>query len=629
MNKTAIASMISLLFSTSIFAANNDIQTDEVIVTANRISQSRESVIADVTVITHQEIERAGQSSLLEILQSQPGVEITSNGGPGKQSGLFLRGTNSGHVLVLIDGMRINSATAGTTTFENLPLAQIEKIEIVRGPASSMYGADAIGGVIQIFTKKGEGKPHFYAGVGYGTYDTKTAEAGVRGKVEGTSFALNVSSYDTNGFSALKTNNPNLKDNDGYRNLAFSGSLTQQIAEGHDIGFQFLSSEGHTQFDNRFNIDPFFPAFDPGFSDNADISQLSYALTSHNQFTSNWLSTLMLGEGIDESVTFAALGPFTATSRSLFRTKQRQYSWQNDINLPLGTLTLLYDRREERVSSTTDFIKGQRNNDGYLAGYLVNFGSHSVQVNYRSDHNSAYGTNDTGSVGYGYKINENWRVAGSYGTAFKAPTFNDLYYPDFFGAPSSNPNLKPEKSRNLEASLRYEDATSMASLTAYENNIRDLIGLDATFLPFNISKARIQGLTLAAAQRWNSWQLKGSVDVQSPRDRETDNLLVRRANRHATANLTHEWGDWRFGAEAISSSERYNDAANNIGLDGYTVLNLTTDYKFSEDWKLQARLNNVFDKNYALAYDGDPNADGYAYNTPGSNLFVSIRFEPK
>src|SRR5690606_25870493 len=141
----------------------------------------------------------------------------------------------------------------------NLPLAQIEKIEIVRGPVSSLYGADAIGGVIQIFTKKGEGEPRFYASAGYGTYDTRTAEAGVRGKVEGTSFALNVSSYDTNGFSSLKTNNPNLRDDDGYRNLSFSGSITQQVAEGHDIGFQFLSSEGHTHFDNRFNIDPFAP----------------------------------------------------------------------------------------------------------------------------------------------------------------------------------------------------------------------------------------------------------------------------------------------------------------------------------------------------------------------------------
>ena len=612
MKRTSLAGLFSLLFTCNIFATELNIQTDDVVVTASRISQPRESVIADVTVISHEEIERAGQSTVVELLQSQPGVEITNNGGAGKQSGVFLRGTNSGHVVVLIDGMRINSATAGTTTFENLPLAQIEKIEIVRGPASSLYGADAIGGVIQIFTKKGAGKPRFYAGVGYGTYDTKTAEAGVLGSIGDTSFSLNASSYNTDGFSALKTNDPNLKDKDGYRNLAFSGSLTHQIAQGHDIGVQFLSSEGHTHFDNRFNA--------TDFSDRADITQLSYALISHNQFTSNWLSTLRIGEGIDEVVNFSELG------RDLFRTKQRQYSWQNDISLPLGTLTLLYDRLEERVKSTTDFDNDSRNNDGYLMGYLVNYGNHSLQANYRSDHNSVFGTNNTGGLGYGYSFNENWRITGSYGTAFKAPTFNDLFYPGF-----SNPNLKPEKSHNLEASLRYETPASNVSLTIFENRIRDLIALDFLNPPFvfNINKARIQGLTLAGAHRWDSWQLRASVDVQSPRDEETDNLLVRRANRHASANLSREWGDWHFGAEAIASSARYNDAANDQRLSGYTIFNLTADYKIGQDWKLQARVNNLFDKKYALAFDGDPSAGGFVYDTPGSNLFVSVRFEPK
>lgn len=626
MNKSTIASLIGLFFSSYTFAEETNIQTDDVVVTASRISQPRESVIADVTVISQDEIERAGQSPIVDLLRSQPGIEITNNGGAGKLSGVFIRGTNTSDVVVLIDGMRINSATAGITAFENIPLAQIERIEILRGPASSLYGTGAIGGVIQIFTKKGEGKPRFYVGAGYGAYDTKTTEAGVLGSIGDTSFSLNMSSYNTNGFSALKTNNPNLKDNDGYRNLAFSGSLTHQIAEGHDIGVQFLSSEGHTNFDNRFNIDPFFPAFNPKFSDNADISQLSYAITSHNQFVSNWVSTLQLGEGIDESVTFSALGPFTAVSRSLFKTKQRQYSWQNDISLPLGTLTLLYDRLEERVKSTTNFDKDSRNNDGYLVGYLVNYGNHSLQANYRSDHNSQFGTNDTGGLGYGYSFNENWHITGSYGTAFKAPTFNDLFFPGF-----SNPNLNPEKSRNLEASLRYETSQNSASLTIYENKIRNLIALDFLTPPFvfNTNKARIQGLTLAGAWRWASWQLNSGLDVQSPRDEETDNLLVRRANRHASAILSKTWGDWHFGAEVIASSNRYNDAANDQRLGGYAIFNLTTDYKINQDWKLRARVNNLFDKNYALAFDGDPSAGGFVYDTSGSNLFVSVRFEPK
>jgi len=610
MKKFAMAGVLSLL-STNTFAIDT-IVADETVVTASRISQLQRTVIADTTVITSAEIERSGQTTLLELLQTQPGVEIATSGGPGKASGLFLRGTNPGHVVVLIDGMRVNSATTGTTTMENLPLAQIEKIEILRGSASSLYGADAIGGVIQIFTKKGKGKPHVYAGVGYGTYDTKTAETGIRGEMGNISFALNVSSLDTDSFSAYRTSDPQFSDRDGYRNLSASGSLTYEIADGHDVGFQFLSSEGHSRFDSRFNA--------TDFSDYTDMTQLSYAFTSHNQLTTNWSSTVRLGEGIDESANALEFG------RTFFKTRQRQYTWQNDLSLPKGILTLLYERLEERVSSSTDFDSDARNNDGYFAGYLLDQGPHSFQASLRSDHNSSFGTNDTGNLGYGFSFAKNWRATASYGTAFKAPTFNDLYFPGF-----SNPNLKPEKSRNLEASLRYEANHSTISLTAYENRIRDLIALDFVNPPFifNVNKARIQGVTLAATTRLQAWHLKGSVDIQSPRDEESDNLLVRRANRHGSLNAGRNWGDWYFGGEIVASSARYNNAANTERLPGYAILNAVANYRINQDFRLQARVNNILDKEYALAYDGDPRAGGFIYDTPGSNLSVSISYTPQ
>ena len=620
MKQSIIASLVSLAITSPLFAAEN-INLDEVVISASRINETLNTTLRDVSVINREEIERAGQSTLVEILQKQPGIEISNAGGAGKASAIFMRGTNTNHVLVLIDGIRVNSATLGTTTFENLPVALIEKIEIVRGPATSLYGQDAIGGVIQIFTKKGKGAPKFYAGVGYGTYDTKTAQAGVHGQIGDTSFALGVSSLDTDGFSALKTNNSNLNDKDGYRNLSFTGSASHKIEEGHELGFQFLSSEGHTKFDNAFNL--FNPPATRNFSDNADISQLSYAVTSQNKFLPNWLSTIRLGEGVDESVSFQSFG------RSLFRTKQRQFTWQNDVDLPVGTLTLAYDRLEERVKSTTEFNQISRNNDGYYAGYLASLSNHTVQLNYRSDHNSRFGNNDTGGVAYGYQLNDSWRATASYGSAFKAPSFNDLYFPDSFGFATSNPNLDPEKSDNIEASLRYQQAMTNASITVYENKIRNLIALDSNFVPFNVNKAKIQGVTFAASQDWSNLQLQGSVDIQSPRDEATDNLLVRRANQHAKVNLSYTLADWRFGIESNTSSKRYNDAANNIPLAGYTVFNLTTDYKINQDWQVLARLNNVFDKNYALAFEGNPNTSGFVYDTPGSNLFVSVIWQPK
>src|SRR5450830_1475213 len=207
MKKSTIASLISLAFTTPVFAAEN-INLDDVVVTASRVSQSRESVLGDVTVINQEEIERAGAGSITDLLKSQSGIQINTSGGAGSAASVFLRGTNSDHLIVLIDGLRINSATLGTTSFENIPLSQIEKIEILRGPASSLYGQDAIGGVIQIFTKKGMDGFKPYVGIGYGSYKTSNFQSGIRGGNNQTTYAINFSAMNTDGFSAF-TLNPN------------------------------------------------------------------------------------------------------------------------------------------------------------------------------------------------------------------------------------------------------------------------------------------------------------------------------------------------------------------------------------------------------------------------------------
>jgi vitamin B12 transporter len=628
MKKVIFKGLIGLSLSELAYAAGTS-TLDEVIVTATRTPQQQESVIADVSVINAEEIKRGGQSTLIELLQRQPGIEITNNGGAGKTSGVFMRGTNTGHTLVLIDGVRVQSATAGTTTLENIPIQQIDRIEIVRGPLTSLYGQDAIGGVIQIFTKKGVDGFKPYANLGFGTYDTTLAEAGLRGKQNDTAYALNVSANKTNGFSSLDTSNPNLNDKDGYRNLAVTGSVSHKIAEGHEVGLNLMHSKGRTRYDNRFNIDATSPAFNPAFSDYANLEQHTYSLFSKNQILSNWHSTVRISQGFDETVNYAALGPFTSESRSLFRTKQDQFNWQNDISLPVGVLTLMYDRLEDKVNSTTVYNNSKRTNEGYVVSYVADVDAHTFQASAREDHNSSFGNNVTGGLGYGYNINNAWRITGSYGSAFKAPTFNDLYFPDSFGFATSNPNLKPEKSDNVEASLRYRDDTSSASLTAYENKIRDLIILDSAFIPANLNKAKIRGVTLAASQRWENLDLGGSIDIQSPRDDASDNMLVRRANRHGQFNLGYRIQDWHFGTEVVTSSARYNDSANTLRMGGYTIFNMTAQYKIHRDWTLQARTNNVFDKNYRLSLDGNPATTGFAYNTPGANVFVNIRYEPQ
>lgn len=631
MHRKLIAVLVGLTFTTPIFAAET-INLKDVIVTAARVPQSRESVLGDVTVIDRKEIERAGASSLTDMLRTQPGVQISSNGGAGTASNVFLRGTNSDHVVVLVDGLRINSATLGTTSFENIPLSQIEKIEILRGPASSLYGADAVGGVIQIFTRKTEAdKPHVHAALGLGSYDTKTAEAGISGSINALKYGINVSSLDTDSFSAKRTRTGKDADDDSYRNLSASAFLELELAQGHTWGLQFFESKGHAEFDNNYE-------------NFGEQTLQSYAFTSKNQFTDFWHSAFKLGMGIDDSDSHAkpntnpASSSFNPAGVSQFRTEQQQLTWQNDFSLLLGTLTLAYDRLEQDVDSRSNVktkFEKERNNDSFLAGYVADIGNHALQLSLREDHNTQFGNYSTGGAGYGFRFSPEWRISVNYGKAFKAPTFNQLYFPNF-----GDPALKPEKSYNVEAALKYTGTQWNASIVLFENRIRDLIQFSgaatagctfAGFCPVNIAKAKIQGATFDA--NWNITDqllLNGNFTVQSPRDGNSDQLLPRRSNRYGTIGLLHTLGDFQWGAEVSGASARYNDAANQFRLGGYVLVNLTANYRIHPEWKLEARANNVLDKDYVLATTKNSfSPNGPDYNTAGSNLFVSLRYDMK
>ncbi|MEQ1601566.1 MAG: TonB-dependent receptor [Methylophilaceae bacterium] len=616
-----LPSLIGLLYSPAIFisptvfAADNAISLDEMVVTANRIPQSRESVLGDVTVIDQEEIERQGAGSITDLLRLQPGVEISSNGGAGKTSSIYLRGTNADHIVVLLDGLRINSATSGTTAFENIPLSQIEKIEILRGPASSLYGADAIGGVIHIFTKRGgDTPPKLSAAVGVGSYGSKRMDLGISGGWSDTRYGINVSSLDTQSFSAQNITDITKtidRDNDPYRNFTISSYLEHTFVPGHSLGVQFFQSKGRSYFDGS------------NFNNYGDQTQQRYAISSHNQFTSFWLSTLRIGNGMDDSTSFSKPSKST-TGYSRFKTSQFQYSWQNDFTLPVGTLTVAYDRLEQYVNSTTKYTLRERENNGYLASYLANVDQHTFQASVRVDDNSQYGTHVTGGVGYGYHFTPEWRAGFNFGSAFKAPTFNQLYFPNF-----GNANLQPEQSNNVDVNLRYENAKLRAGVTFFDNHVDNLIAYAPN--PVNINKAEIMGATFDG--EWHPlerWTVRGNFTIQSPEDAKTGNLLARRGSEHGTFSLLHEWGKFTLGAEVNGSSLRYNDPANKFNMAGYVLTNLTADFRITPEWKLEARANNIFDKNYVLATTkGDFSPNGPDYNTAGTNVFVSLRYQMK
>ena len=615
--KTIILSSLLLtqLFTVNVFA-DTELKTSDVFVTATRTPISKNNVIADTTTINEEEIERAGSSSLTDLLQRQPGIEIYNSGGQGKVSSLHIRGSESDHVVVLIDGLRVNQITSGLTAFENIPLSQIEKIEIVRGASSSLYGAGAIGGVIQIFTKKGVSGFKPYAAVGYGRYGTRTAQAGIRAGNDSTNYALNVSSLTTDGFSAYKTNNPIFNDKDGYNNLSLSGSINHKFNQDNSIGLNFIKSNGNNKYDNKYETN---------FVNNKNkMDTQVIGINFSNKVTNDWQSDLKIGQSIYK------YNDYDGANWTPNNSKQNQLSWLNNITLPLGSLIVGYDFNRETINKSLGYDKSERNNSGYMVGYLLNRDNHNLQLNYRVDDNSAYGKFNTGNIGYGYTLNKQWNISSLYGTAFRAPNFMDLYYPgytdDGIYYAQSNPNLKPEESKNIEASLRYQKDVDKFSATIFQNKIDNFIQLDLLGIPQNTEKAKFEGLTFNGSTFIDHIQLFGNITFQSTKNEVTNERLLRRAQNYGNAGLNYYFSQWNLGAEITAQGTKKEIATE---IPGYALINLVADYKINNSMKLNCRLNNVLNKDYALAYEGNPKTTGFAYQTPGTSFFVNLRYEPE
>jgi len=626
--------LIAQLFTANVFA-DTELKTDDVFVTATRTPILKNNVIADVTTISSEDIERAGSSSLPELLQRQPGIEISNLGGAGKVSTLSLRGTSSTHSIVLIDGMRVGAATSGFSAIEHIPLSQIEKIEILRGPASSLYGQDAIGGVIQIFTKKGMDGFKPYVGIGYGSYNTSNFQSGIRGGNNQTTYAINFAAMNTDGFSAFVPNSNNSAnganlDKDGYKNYSLSSSLNHKINQNYEIDFQYYLSKGKSKFDNRF------ADFSPGVDYKNEAKQESYAANLKGQINKIWQSSIRVGQSTDKYLDKQKFnanfngGQDDPSLSDLYKTTQDQLTWQNNIALSRGSITLLYDFLQQRIKTTDLYEKTQRTNHGLMVGYSLIEDRHNFQSNIRKDFNSVYDDAITGNIGYAYSINSNWTIASSYGTAFVSPSFNFLYSLADSTA-LGNPNLKPEKSKNIEGSIRYKDDAGSMSLTIFQNKIDDFIIYNSD-TPVNNSrtnttnlhKANIDGLTISGDQFFGHFQTKGSITAQSAKNEDTDKYLPRRASVLGNINLNYYIGYWNIGIEETFSDKRFDDKANITKLSGYALTNIVADYKINDKLKLNLRLNNVLDKDYSLAAEG---LSGFRYQTPGRSLFTNLRYD--
>jgi vitamin B12 transporter len=593
----AAAAGLVLCISSFVVQATDTVA--QVVITANRQPQPRQETIADLVVIDADTLARSAAASLPELLQRQAGIEIAANGGPGQPSALFLRGTNANHVVVLIDGVRVNSATTGTNALEHLPLAQIERIEVLRGPASSLYGADAVGGVIQIFTRSGERAPS--ARLSLGSDRLRDASAGAGGRSGVTEWSLQVGAQDVRAFSS--TNDASAfsfePDRDPYRHAHAGGKLRHEWQPGHTLGVQLLASDAVTHFDAG-----------PGTDDLNRQRITSVALSSEDRLGERWRSTLRLARGSDHLTTEGAFP-------GRFDTDQDQLGWQHDIRFDALDLVAGVEWRRESVSGDTAFTQTSRRIGSAYGGASTRLGAHRLEGSLRMDRNSQFGTRTTGRAGYGLDLAPDWRLAASAGTGFHAPSFNDLYFPLTFGF-QGNPDLRPERSRGADLALRFQRERTSAALTFFVNRIDDLIAVDPSFSTVvNVNRARIRGATLVAQHAAAAWRVSGEWTWQDPRDIDADTLLVRRARRHGHAGAAYAPGPWEAGLDLTASGARFDSAANTPAsrMGGYALVDLFARWSFSRTLAVSGRVRNAGDKRYELAQ---------GYNTAPRQFVVTL-----
>ena len=583
---------------------------DTVVVTASRVAQTTDETLASVTVITREDIERWQAPSVPDILRRQPGLQVHSAGGRGKSTSVFMRGTNSDHVLVLIDGIKVGSATLGTTALQDLPVEAIERIEIVRGPRSSLYGSEALGGVIQIFTRKGGGALRPYVSLGGGSYRTVEGAAGLSGGGDQGWFNLGVSGVDTQGFDACRGEAATAfagcfadePDRDGYTQLSGSLRAGYHVSDALSLEAFSLVTRSDNEFDGSFQ------------NESADRQQI-YGTVVRYAPLSLWQMTLSLGHSLDASKNFKD-GVFS----SRFETRRDTLSWQNDLEVGSATLlTLGADYLNDRISGSTEYARTSRDNLGLFAQYLGYWERVDLQVALRHDDNQQFGHENTGSVALGYALTDTLRAIGSYGTAFKAPSFNALYFPGY-----GNPDLKPESSRTLEAGLRGPLAGGQWSVSLYESRIDDLIAHDAArSLPANIHEAVIRGAELDWQGTLEAWQVYAGVSLLDPQNRaqpHRGNLLPRRAEHSLNMDVERAYGPYLLGASVLAQGRRFDDVANSRRLDAFATMDLRAEYRISPDLRLQLRLENLFDEDYETAS---------FYNQPGRSAYLSLRYQPQ
>ena len=600
---------LSAISSSAAYADEISYRLPDMVVTATRMPMAKSHLDSAITVFTRDDIARLNINTLPELLRAAPGLHVVENGGYGKNASVFLRGTNSDHVLVLIDGIRAGSVTLGTTAFQFVPIDQIERVEIIRGPQSSKYGSEAIGGVIQIFTRQGsrEGKtPHLELETGAGSYDTYRVAGTVSGKQQSVNYTLSSSFIDSQGFNARQAlpgpwgfDQP---DRDGYRNAALNARLGYTLSPATQFEGFFLRAQGRTEFDGTFQ-------------DKTEFVQQNVGFHLSSQFLDSWRSMLQFGQNRDDGDNFMPDGSWI----NRFNNTRWNVSWLNELQIAENhQLTLGADYRLDEIDSNERYIETTRYDVGVFAewhGAIAN--DHRVNASLRWDNNEAFGDAVTGGLGWRYAWFEGLSLLANFGSAFKAPSFNWLYFPGF-----GNPALGPEYSLSVEAGVLGEYGWGNWELRAYHTKIDDLIAavMDPVTFMFNaqnIGRAQIQGIEAILTTEWQDWRLQWSGSLMNPKALDSGARLPRRPERSLSFDLSRSFGRFDTGVLVLAQSDRYDDPRNQVRVQGFVTLDWRAAYHFNDQWEIRAKLANLLDEDYQTAA---------TFPSAGRNFFFSVHY---
>lgn len=616
MQNTTQASLSLLFFSFSSFLQAEVIEKTDpaettlspITITATRTE--KETNLVSSTVIKRADIERLQVNSVEEALRGIAGVNMTNTGGLGKGTAIFLRGTDPSHILVLIDNVRVGSVTAGTTAFESLPITEIDSIEVIRGAKSSLYGSEALGGVIHIHTRKGANtafKPTLSASIG--SHNRYRYSGGVSGQKDNTWYNLNLSHEQTQGFDAKSGGLT--PDNDGYSNHSGSFRLGHNFSDRLLIEANALYAAGH----NEYDITPFWGVGDE-FAKNTYVQQV-FGGQIKFKATDFWTMTFKAGESRDRYNDKSIYA-------GIFDSSRFSSSFQNDFTLAKDhLLTVGYDFLADEVSSTEKFSTSQRDNHAGFAQYQGQLDGHQLNLGVRFDHNQQFGDYTTWNAAYGYQFLDAFNITASYATAFKAPTFNSLYWP---ASPwySGNPNLSPERSKNYEVGINGKHDWGSWAVNFYQIDIKDLIAFDSTTsTPNNISSARIRGMDATANAQILGFNVQGNLTLLDPENKENGinhgKVLLRRAQQIFRLDVDKRIDNFSAGASFRAEGRRFDNIANTQRVAGFATLDLRAEYTLFNQLTLQAKVNNILNKQYQTVK---------GYNTDDLNVFFTLRYTP-